>query len=180
MLEPTDDDKSQNQNAGDSKVIGIEFFTQAHIYDKFDFYLNYTFLDPSIMLENENEWVRVGDMAKHHLNFGLNKEFDINEHSVNLNFRGNLVGEKLTGEGTSVVTNPLTHIDPYTVYHAVVSYTTPESAHRLSVQLIVNNIFNADYYHPGVRLAGNGNYAASLPQNRRNIHLKLIYGFRTR
>ena len=75
MSNNTDNSKTQNQNAGDSEVTGIEFFTQAQIYDKFHFYLNYTFLDPRIMLKNKDK-IENRASKPDESNMDLNKEIN--------------------------------------------------------------------------------------------------------
>ena len=43
----------------------------------------------------------------------------------------------------------------------------------LSVQIIANNIFDKEYFDPGVRSANGIYYASKMPQNRRNFMLKM-------
>ena len=90
--------------------------------------------------------------------------------SFDLHLRMNYVGARETGPSTTVATNPFDTIDAYLVFHATVGYALTG---RATVQLIGTNLFNAAYYHPGVRGAS-AQYASRLPQNKRHLLLRLL------
>jgi outer membrane receptor for ferrienterochelin and colicins len=76
----------------------------------------------------------------------------------------------LTGKETTVSNNPLNKINPYCILNGAVLYKISKD---ISVQILVNNIFDKEYFDPGVRSANGIYYASELPQNRRNFILKL-------
>ena len=55
--------------------------------------------------------------------------------------------------------------------NAVVSY---DFLPGVTAQLVVNNLFDAQYSDPGVRTADNIRFAASIPQPGRSIFLKVL------
>ena len=84
--------------------------------------------------------------------------------------RMNYVGDRKTGAETTVKGNPFDKIDAYTVFHAAVSF---EINGKATLQLVGNNLFNKQYYHPGVRTA-RGSLASRLPQDERQLLLRLL------
>lgn len=135
-------------------------------------YSNYTFTHP--MNTEDDEKVRIADIASHQVNLGGNY---IVTRGLNINLRMNLVGERETGEGTTITTNTTDKIKPYTVMFATVGYTNHKIMKGLLLQLIVNNILNNKYYHPGIRSANGSDYASYLPQNGRNFLIRLRYEY---
>ena len=106
---------------------------------------------------------RVGDIASHHLNLGAQGQWRKLDTSIRLNY---------VGTRPTVALNPVREIPRYAVVNAAVTYL--DLLPRLSAQLIVNNIFNAQYFDPGVRIADNVRFAARIPQPGRSIFLKLL------
>ncbi|NPA67090.1 MAG: TonB-dependent receptor, partial [Chlorobi bacterium] len=156
---------TQHQAIGNLRIMGM----QSNIYfnySDFSAYLNYTFTNPYNVTEDE---IRIGDIASHHINFGMNLSlFD----KLNLNLRGNYVGKRLTGAETTVYNNPESEIDAYFVLNSAISYNIFKG---LSFQVTVNNIFDKEYFDPGVRSADGIYYASKLPQNGRNFMFKLYF-----
>jgi len=156
---------TQHQPIGRLSIQGV----QARLnfkYNKYSAYTNYTFSNPYKIEENEK--IRVGDIASHQINIGANALYF---RKLNINLRANIVGEKPTGENTTVSSNPLNKIDAYYVLNGAISYTVYK---RISLQLSVNNILDQKYYHPGVRNADGDYYSIQMPQNERNFMGKLI------
>jgi outer membrane receptor for ferrienterochelin and colicin len=135
----------------------------------YSLWANYTFTDPH---SREGEGlVRIGDIASHALRFGGEATYF---EKLNLNLRANWVGTKPTGKNTSVHTNPYDQIDGYLVLNGAVSYRFLPG---LTAQVAVNNLLNAEYFHPGVRSADGNYYAARIPQNERNVMVKLVFAY---
>ncbi|NPA45360.1 MAG: TonB-dependent receptor [Chlorobi bacterium] len=158
---------TQHQAIGNLEIQGI----QSNIYFNYlnySAYINYTFTNP---YKTDDERIRIGDIASHHINFGINASFF---NKLNINLRTNFSGEKLTGEETTVSSNPLDKIDSYFILNSAISY---QIFKNISAQLIVNNVFDKEYFDPGVRSANGIYYASKLPQNRRNFMLKLNFDF---
>lgn len=110
---------------------------------------------------------RVADIARHQLNAGLRYQW---RDGLTLHFRTNVVGRRPTGAGTLVVNNRAT-FEPYAVCHGAISYTLPGLG--LTLQLVAHNVFNLAYHSPGVREADDQRFSSVLPQNPRNVHLRL-------
>ena len=159
---------TQHQAIGNLFIQGLQSNLYFN-YSNFSAYLNYTFTRPYKVTNTEK--IRVGDIAAHHLNFGLNATFF---NKLNLNLRTNIVGERPTGKETTVVNNPLNKIDAYFLLNGTISYKIYK---EISAQFIANNILDKEYFDPGVRSANGVYYAAKMPQNRRNFMLKLNIDF---
>jgi len=158
---------TQHQAIGNALIQGL----QSNIYfnySKYSSYLNYTFTNP---YKIGDEKVRIGDIASHHINCGVNALYF---NKLNLNLRANFSGSKPTGKETTVSNNPLNEIDPYLILNGAISYKIYKN---LSVQVLINNIFDKEYFDPGVRSANGIYYASKLPQNRRNLTFKINIDF---
>ena len=127
--------------------------------------LNYTYTSPYNTTETEK--VRIGDIADHQFNAIANVLFF---EKLNINLRLNYVGEKPTGAETTISSNPLTKIDPYTILSGAISYKIHKA---ITLQVTINNILDTEYYHPGIRSANGDYYASVMPQNELNYMLKL-------
>ena len=178
---------TQFQNSGFRQVFGIQGWVNYHHLSpigKFYFYANYTFTNPQDLAKNGNvltdsygdtliangqtvDQIRVGDIAKHQVNFGVNYQ---PTDAWNINLRGNFVGNRPTGEGTTITANQ-DDFPAYVVFNSAVSYTFKK--YGLTIQGVVNNVLNENYYSPGLRVADNYHFSSSLPQKRRNIHLRI-------
>ena len=154
---------SQFQAVGALSIRGLQLRSSLS-YKDFDFWGNYSYVDPF----NEQTGTRVGDIASHQLNLGVNAELG---ERFNANLRFNYVGVKDTGPGTDVPTNLFDEIDSYLVAHASLTYRNL-LAHS-ALQLTINNLFDQEYYHPGLRGADGTNLAARLPQPGRAAYLRL-------
>ena len=153
---------SQFQAVGALTIRGLQL-RSALRYKNLDFYGNYSYFDPF----NENTGTRVGDIARHQANLGANLALG----RLDANLRLNWVGAKDTGPGTDVSGNPLRQIDSYFVAHATLTYR--ELLSHTSLQLAVNNLFDEQYFHPGLRGADGINAASRLPQPGRAAYLRL-------
>lgn len=167
-------------NIGALRVRGIQA-SASYRHGGFDLYGNYTFTDPSNTDPKDENGdppegiaeVRVGDIAKHRLNLGLEYRF---RETLDVALRANYVGTRETGAGTTVSTNPLDEIDSYFVVHGTVSYRNRRLFPGGTLQLVVNNLFDAEYVDPGVQRAGR-EFAASLLQPGRTAYLRLIFKY---
>ena len=156
---------TQHQPIGSLKIQGIQSRVNFK-YNNYSAYANYTFTNPYKLEEDEK--IRIGDIASHQINFGVNALFF---RRLNINLRMNWVGAKPTGENTTISSNPLNEIDMYYTLNGAITYTVYK---RISLQLSVFNILNREYFHPGVRSANGGYYASQMPQNERSFMGKLI------
>jgi len=155
----------QHQAIGSLEIYGA----QANLsfkYENYSAYINYSYTNPFDVTKGR---VRIGDIASHKANFGVNALFF---KKLNINLRANYVGEKLTGASTTISTNPLDKIEPYFILNGAITYNLYKG---VSIQASVNNALDLEYFDPGVRSANGTYYAAKLPQFRRNFMVKLIY-----
>jgi len=151
------------------KVFGMQL-NSGWKYRNFDFYANYTFTKAKSK-DNQENWMKVGDIAPHQVNLGVNRKF-LKDNKLNINLRLNYVAEKPTGANTSVSDNPLTKIGAYTILHSTISYNFIP---QFTLQAIVENLTDKVYFHPGVRSASGSPYAPAIPQYRRSFYIKLLY-----
>ncbi len=158
---------TQHQAIGNLRIQGLQSNLYFN-YSNYSAYINYTFSNPYKITDKK---IRIGDIASHHINFGINALF---LNKLNVNVRANWSGERPTGKETTVSNNPLNKIDAYFVINSAVSYNFFK---RMSAQIIINNVLNKEYFDPGVRSANGIYYASRLPQNRRNFIVKLNVNF---
>lgn len=162
---------TQLQPVGEYKISGIQSQVN-YKYENYLFTANYSFTD-AINTKTEtglstNE--RIGDIAYHRVNFIVNAIYFDN---LNINFKINYVGERKTGAQTTIKSNPLNKIDPYTVLSSTITYKNILPG--MDIQLYLNNILNTKYYHPGLRAADGFEYVARVPQNEFNFMLKTVF-----
>lgn len=175
----------QNRNVGELHITGLQA-NLAVPYGRAEGYANYTYtrprntkpLDDQGQPRTDISDLRIGDIASHRVNLGINAPV---WERLNLNVRLNWVGSRPTGPSTTVTANDTEggRIDSYTVVHGVLTYDAPPLAglaEGITAQLIVNNIFDARYFHPGVR-SGGGEQASRLPQDERNLMVRLLVHF---
>ena len=171
----------QFQNLGELRIRGLQATADWRL-GPWDLYGNYTYTDPvnTTPLDARGEplvvdgrrvrELRIGDIPEHQLNLGVSRRL---WERLDLHLRGNYVGDRPTGQGTTVPTNPLSEVGDYFATHTAVTYRGL-LARGLDLQLYVENLLDADYYHPGVRQAG-ADFAARVPQPGRSAYLRLIY-----
>ncbi|MCF6366760.1 MAG: TonB-dependent receptor [Bacteroidales bacterium] len=158
---------TQHQAIGNVNIKGLQSNLYFN-YSNYSTYINYTFTKPYNITGKKT---RIGDISSHHLNFGINALFF---DKLNINLRANWSGKKPTGKETTVSNNPLNKIDAYFVLNNAISYNIYKG---ISAEILVNNILDTEYFHPGVRSANGIYYASKLPQNRRNITVKINIDF---
>jgi outer membrane receptor protein involved in Fe transport len=90
---------------------------------------------------------------------------------LDFDLRLNYVGARQTGTGTTVPNNPYDQIDAYATVGSALTWRG--ALPGLEVQLVVENLFDNQYFHPGVRSAEDAIHVARLPQNGRTAYLRL-------
>ncbi|MBI3234069.1 MAG: TonB-dependent receptor [Bacteroidetes bacterium] len=159
---------TQFQSTGALAIMGFQAGATYRI-DNYSIYANFTYTNP----KDDISGARIGDIAVSSFNLGANAVFF---DDLNISLRSNYVGSKETGKTTTVKGNPLSNIDSYFLLNGTVSYFNIFET-GISLQLICNNILNIEYYDPGVRSADNLIYAPQIPQNERNLTLRMILDF---
>ncbi len=159
---------TQHQAFGSLKISGIQS-NIAIRWENYSGYLNYTFTNPYNTTETNN--VRIGDIASHQVNVGVNATY---WKKTTFNLRSNWVGRKETGQTTTISSNPYNFINPYVVFNGAITHKVWKG---VSAQVSIFNIFDAEYFHPGVRSANGTYYASRLPQYERHLFAKLMVDF---
>jgi outer membrane receptor for ferrienterochelin and colicin len=165
--------KLQNQNIGKFIITGIQA-NAIYQLETFSAYFNYTFCDPRQTYAETGEVDnRVGDISSHQFNIGADKVFF---DQLDLNLRLNFVGNRPTGEGTTVPLN--FEVFPTTaILNGAISYSNKKIVPGLALQVTCNNILNTNYFDPGTKAADGINGPTSILQRGRHFLLKLSYDF---
>ncbi len=178
------------RNAGDRRVIGLD----AHFQRIFPLGARgkvQAWAYGSFLLKEEEQKFnlqtgektgkeRIGDLAHQQIHWGLTA---IPSERLDATVRGRYVGQRRT-----VATNPLAVVDGYWTLDATLNLNKILSE-RLSASVQITNLFNAAYFHPGIREANSGEapgewrgyawygskgwYNSKLPQPHRQILLSL-------
>tara|TARA_B110000114_G_scaffold179932_1_gene214999 strand:+ start:293 stop:2842 length:2550 start_codon:yes stop_codon:yes gene_type:complete len=158
---------TQNQGSAEGNNIrGLQAYLN-YEYNAFSFWTNYTYLDP----RDESVDLRISDIPSHSINAGFNV---LAFKKLNFNLRANYVGVRKTGIETAGSANPLDEIDAFMALHANVNY---ELFKGFKIGVLVNNLLDETYYHPGVRTAANNNLNSVSLQNSRGIMFRANYKF---
>jgi len=169
----------QFQNIGRLQVRGIEADLK-YRGARLDAFLNYTFTHPydtnprAAGLEGGSQ-VRVGDIASHHLNGGVDLKLF---RDLNADLRANFVGSRRTGIGTTVPANPFSEIGSYATASITLTYTRIllPASRGSRLQLGIDNLFDRLYYDPGISEAS-GIFTARLPQAGRSVFVRLATAY---
>jgi len=159
---------AQNFPIGSLEIRGVQAQLN-YKYNNYDVYANYTFTDP--WNTEKDTKIRIGDIASHHANFGINAVYLEN---LNINFRINYIGERKTGPGTTVPAN-LSKFPSHIIANLAVTYDN-FLVEGISLQGICNNLFDQKYFDPGVRSADGILYSSRTPQRERYFMLRILFG----
>ncbi|MCP4656254.1 MAG: TonB-dependent receptor [bacterium] len=178
QVEYRDGTTGQFQNLGELHIRGMQA-TAGWRRENLDLYGNYTYTDPvntepldgQGVRRSDIDELRVGDIAAHQVNCGANLRL---RERFNVDLRLQWVGKRETGPNTTVPDN-LERFDAHTVVHTAI--TCDVLVPGLDLQLVVNNLLDSEYFHPGLRKADNQAYASRIPQPRRSFFARLIYRF---
>ncbi len=178
------------KNLGDRNIVGIDAFMNMVL--PFDFvkkmqiwayYSTYLKAEEETFDDNgvKTGMLKIGDLSDHKIYFGATTYFTQN---ILLNLRARYVGERKT-----VITNPVGNIDAYFTVDANMMFKNV-FAKGFDISFKVENLFDTEYFHPGINLANSGNtegywqgrawigsqgWATSvLPQNHRYFTISLM------
>ncbi|EAY30167.1 TonB-dependent receptor [Microscilla marina] len=153
--------KEEAENAGDRKVIGLEYKLTYVLPNFLGFckglkgYLYYTFSDvmSSIRFDHDSQqWQNghtpLGDIANHKLNLGIHLMLT---ERLGLNLRSNMVGERSLYTRNALNARGHT-LAPHAIFNTNVSYNID----RVTLSVKVNNMFNHHFLQPGVHAADSG------------------------
>ena len=162
----------QNQAIGQLKIYGIQS-TISYQFNNYSVYANYSYTHPEENIleagKPTDEYQRLGDISDHRINLGGN--ILLFDH-LNINLRVNYFSERPVGKGTSVPGNP-GKFPAHAILNGAISYFNIVKG--FNAQLILNNIFNTEYFDPGIRSADGVAYAYRTPQKGSNFMVRLYY-----
>jgi outer membrane receptor protein involved in Fe transport len=161
-----DDGSTTFTNDGSVQVHGLQLVSR-YRFRSFDLFGNYSFTEPSAgsPLLDDSAALRVGDIAQHRLNLGVNT---LLAERFNLNLRVSYVGAR-----RAAMAAPFATVDAHVVANLALTYH--DILPGASLQLTVDNLLDSQYQHPGVRQADGARYARVLPQPGRSLFLRLVY-----
>ncbi len=160
-------------NIGKFEISGIQANVQ-YKFNRFSAWFNYTFCDPRQTFSEAGEVNnRVGDIARHQFNIGMNRTFF---DQLNLNLRANYSGKREVGPGTTVPLNT-SNFPALFVMNGAVTYSNFGAMQGVEFQLICNNILNKRYYHPGTKTADGTDSPSKILQRDRHFLIQLSYTF---
>ncbi len=170
---PGQEGKTHNDNIGKFLISGIQA-NLTYQFRSMSAWFNYTFCEPRQTYAETGEVDnRVGDIARHQFNAGVNKLFF---NKLNINLRTNFTGERKVGPGTTVPLN--TAVFPaVAIFNLAAGYTNPEIVKGFEIQLVCNNLLNTLYYHPGTKAADGINSPTEILQRGRHFVLQASYNF---
>lgn len=99
---------------------------------------------------------RIGDLADHKIYIGANCDITDN---LNLTLRGRFIGQRIT-----IASNPVGTIAPYFTLDANITYANL-FAPGIGLGLRIANVFNAQYFQPGIRDGGAGTTPGAFDAN---------------
>ncbi len=165
----------QYQPIGALHIYGLQS-NASFVYHQFLLETNYTFTYPLNTKDEEGseQNLRVADIASHQINTILNLRI---KNQLNINLRINYVGKRKTAQDSTSLANPakVHSVPAFTILSGAITYSHPQILKNFTAQLFANNIFDKEYFHPGIRDADGATYPVLIPQNRRFIGLKLLY-----
>jgi outer membrane receptor for ferrienterochelin and colicins len=162
-----------NDNIGKFVITGLQS-NLSYRYNTLTVWLNYTFCDPrQTFAETGAVDNRVGDIASHQFNAGVNKLFF---SQLNINLRSNFTGRREVGEGTTV---PLNRDDfpAVMIFNSAATYSNPKVLRGIELQLVCNNLLNTTWYHPGTKAADGINSPTAILQRGRHFVMHASYNF---
>lgn len=187
---------TQNRNIGSYNIAGImtsvKYVSQNGRYKA---YLNHTYMAPYQVEDGINtnfQSLRIGDIATHHLNSGMDVSIPTKKFLYTLNLRTNYVGDRKVGPGTTQSANrgiPGNQTNAYMVFNGNINICFLKYP-WLRLSIIGNNILNNNildstdtrFYHPGPRSASGSETNISgnvpfIPQRPRYVLFKINLNF---
>jgi len=138
-------------NIGKGKTLGanvkLQYQVQTILFKPMSLWASYTWLDSKEQTANHSatlNWQKNIDVGEHTLHFG--GYFDVNN-----NWQFNIRGRYYSNRST-VLTNELAKINHYITFDTNINYRFV-SYPNIKINLGITNLFNARYYHPGLRSA---------------------------
>jgi hypothetical protein len=187
---------TQNRNIGSYNIAGIMTSIKYESKNgRYKAYLNHTFMAPYQVDDGLNtnfQSLRIGDIATHHFNSGMDVSIPTKKILYTLNLRTNYVGDRKVGPGTTQSANigiPDNQTNAYMVFNGNINICFLQYP-WLRLSIIGNNILNDNildstdtrFYHPGPRSASGSGANISgnvpfIPQRPRYLLFKININF---
>ncbi|MEA3450959.1 MAG: TonB-dependent receptor, partial [Bacteroidota bacterium] len=166
VLDPENPDIiERNEAIGNWSITGFELRIKFN-YQNFAVIGNYSYSNP-FDIDTKLEIGNIGNTANLIVNYKISKH-------INFNLRTNWIGERNSFLRDS------NNVFLLTIKPAFIANSTLIIKNlfvkNLSFSITINNIFDSEYFDPGMR-SGTGKYPAKLPQNGRFLFFKLSYSF---
>lgn len=163
---------THNDNIGEFIITGAQL-SGFYKIKSFTAYANYTFCNPrQTYAESGAVDNRVGDIASHQFNFGINQKL---WKQFNLNMRMNYSGKRKVGPGTTVPLNTAS-FPAVAIFNSAITYQ-PRFLENFELQLVINNILDTEYFHPGTKAADGLSSPTEILQKGRHFTIQALYQF---
>lgn len=153
----------QNRNLGRATVMGLELKANLMINQDVSLFANYTWLDGEQTRDGEN-FEEVPNVAGSKGNAGINIRY-IKPFVIDLT-------TNWSGKRSTLPSNPVDEIDGFMVFNLTVSAVNLFK-NKVDISLSARNIFDQEYFDPGIRGADAKFYSTRLPQPGRSVFLKV-------
>jgi outer membrane receptor protein involved in Fe transport len=169
---------SQFQNVGATRASGLQIGLNS-TFEGYGVFANYTYAravdldprdaygEPITLAPSDSIHPPVGGIARHKLNAGVTRRWRRLDGSL----RVNVVGDRPAGAAGSPLNSQT--IPGYTALNGTLAFR--DEAHRLTIQLALDNLLNQGYADPGVRGPAVLGWAPSAPQPRFNALIQAIF-----
>ena len=167
-------ESTRNEAEGSLEILGFQTSAQYKI-GNYSIYGNYSYVLPKVeKLDTNgvgtNEFIRIGDIASHRLNLGINATYFEN---LNINLRANFASRRPVGPETSVNENTLGDFPSFALLNGAITYKNLIPG--LQAQVSVSNILDHAYSDPGIRSADGISRPYRIPQRGLFAMFKLSY-----
>ncbi|BDD07303.1 TonB-dependent receptor domain-containing protein [Aureibacter tunicatorum] len=168
-LNETSELQYQYQNTGKGTIKGVQSSVKYKV-KKYNFYANYTYLDPKIQQNDSTDKVRIGGISNHVFNFGINSLYF---NHLNINLRGNYLSKRTVGDGTSLPQNTKGEFPDLFLLHLAIAYNN--IINGLNIKFYMRNLLGREYSDPGYGIQDGIINSYKIPQNDRLFGVILEY-----
>jgi outer membrane receptor for ferrienterochelin and colicins len=159
---------TQFQALGKQRIFGIQSEAKYDIKN-LNVWGNFTYSNPRDLSKVEGQKIPVSDIAPWSANLGAVYE---PVKSLSISVTNNYISSRKSGIGTSGSSNPITSFPSIYLLNSAITYQN--ILNSFSLQLQVSNIFNKEYFVPGIRAAEGVTSASRYPQERRVFSIGII------
>ncbi|MCF0063431.1 TonB-dependent receptor [Dyadobacter chenwenxiniae] len=159
----------QFQALGKQRIIGLQSEARYDVKN-LNVWGNLTYSKPRDLSKVEGQKIPVSDIAPWSANLGAVYEPVKN---LSISVTNNYVSARKSGTGTSGSSNPITRFEPIYLLNSTLTYHNV--LNMLSLQVQVSNVFNHEYFVPGIRAAEGITSASRYPQEGRVFSIGLLF-----